>query len=81
LKKGKPYYPIVKWNAFYNIFKSSPIYLGIAINENLIQVITLTYIKQLSNGHCNTTTHIGFCDWFKKWLLYFSKMFTTTWSQ
>jgi hypothetical protein len=31
--------------------------------------------------HTNTTTQLGFCDQLQKQLLFFSTMFTTTWSQ
>jgi hypothetical protein len=29
----------------------------------------------------DTTTHLGFCDWLKKRLLFFFTMFITTWLQ
>ncbi len=61
------------------------------ISQNEIPSVTkltnkLLYEKQWFQNRklkltINITTHLGFCDWFKKWLLNFSIMFITTWSQ
>jgi hypothetical protein len=44
-------------------------------------VTTLMYLDLMTNYQCDTITHLEFYDWFLKWILSFSTMFITIWSQ